>query len=295
MLIALDIGGSRIRAARAFAPDHLEPLGELPMPPSFPGFVHALSRLVPPDATNLAISMAGVVDPESGRITAANLPAVSGRCLAEDLKAALHRPVWIGNDADCFVLTEALRGSAKGHRNVFGIILGSGVGGGLVIDGKLVSGAGGIAGEWGHGPILDQRPLGRDVPRLPCGCGQTGCIDTLGGARGIERLHLHLTGRSLDSRELLSAWRAGDLAAAGTVEVWLDLIAGPLAVVLNVVGPSAVPVGGGLANDRDLVAALDRAVRQRILRRTSEALLLPAMHPEPGLVGAALAGLETFR
>ncbi|ULB11035.1 ROK family protein [Cereibacter azotoformans] len=294
MLIAFDIGGSRIRAARVFAPDHLEPLGELPMPPSFPGFIRALGQLVPRASRTVAISIAGVIDPASGRLTSANLPAVNGRRLAGDLAAALGRPVWIGNDADCFVLTEARRGVARGHRNVFGIILGSGVGGGLVLDGALVAGAGGITGEWGHGPVLDQRPLGHDLPRLRCGCGQTGCLDTVGGARGIERLHLHLSGRGLDSREILSAWRAGEMAAAETVSVWLELVSGPLAVVLNVVGSSVVPVGGGLANDRDLVAALDRAVRQRLLRPTTEPVLRPAIHPEPGLVGAALAGLETF-
>lgn len=294
MLIVFDIGGSRIRAARAHAPDDLEPLGEMPMPVSFPGFVRALSGLLPAEPLPVAISIAGVVDPQDGRITAANLPAVNGRPLAAALQPALGRRVWIGNDADCFVLTEALRGAAMGQRNVFGIILGSGVGGGLVLDGRLVAGAGGFAGEWGHGAVLDQRPLGREVPHFPCGCGQAGCVDTVGGARGIERLHRHLSGRDADSREILSAWRAGELAAAATVETWLELVAGPLAVVLNVLGASIVPVGGGLANDRALVAALDRAVRQRLLRPTASALLVPAAHPEPGLVGAALAGWQAF-
>ncbi|ODM43720.1 ROK family protein [Cereibacter johrii] len=294
MLIAFDIGGSRIRAARAFAPDDLEPLGERPMPASFPGFVAALRGLVPEEGTSLAIAIAGVVDPDTGRITAANLPAVNGRALAADLGAALGRPVWIGNDADCFVLTEALLGVGRGHRNVFGIILGSGVGGGIVLEGRLLTGAGGIAGEWGHAPVLDQRPLGRDLPHLTCGCGQSGCVDTYGSARGIERLHLALSGQGLDSREILAAWRAGEMAAAATVEVWLELVAGPLAMLVNVIGPSVVPVGGGLSNDRDLMAALDRAVRHRLLRPTPEALLRPAFHPEPGLVGAALAGLQAF-
>ncbi|MCE6952162.1 ROK family protein [Cereibacter sphaeroides] len=294
MLVAFDIGGSRIRAARALAPDDLEPLGEAPMPQAFAGFVAALMGLLPAGARSVAISIAGVVDPEDGRITAANLPAVTGRRLAADLEAALGRPVWIGNDADCFVLTEALRGAGRGHRNVFGIILGSGVGGGLVLDGRLVTGAGGFAGEWGHGTVLNERPLGRDVPHLGCGCGLHGCVDTVGGARGIERLHRHLSGSEASSREILSAWRAGEMAAAVTVETWLDLVAGPLALVLNVVGASVVPAGGGLASDRALVAALDGAVRQRLLRRTASPLVVPAAHPEPGLVGAALAGWQAF-
>lgn len=304
MLVAFDIGGSRIRAACAPAPGRLTPCGEAPMPVTFPDFAAAVAGLLPKAASAVAISIAGVVDPADGRLVAANLPAVNGRAVGADLRQALGLPVWIGNDADCFTLAEALEGVGRGHRNVFGVILGSGVGGGLVIDGRLVAGAGGFAGEWGHGPVLDQRPLGRPVPHFACGCGQRGCIDTVGGARGIERLHRHLSGRTATSLQILAGWHEGEPAARETVEVWLDLLAGPLAMVLNVVGASVVPVGGGLANDHALVAALDLAVRRRVLRPAPAALLLPAAQAkpglakpglaEPGLAGAALAGWQAF-
>lgn len=176
------------------------------MPLSFPGFVAALRDLMPEEATSLAIAIAGVVDPDTGRITAANLPAVNRRALAADLGAALGRPVWIGNDADCFVLTEALLGVGRGHRSVFGIILGSGVGGGIVLDGRLLTGAGGIAGEWGHAPVLDQRPLGRDLPHLPCGCGQSGCVDTYGSARGSSGCISPYVGKGSTAAR---SWRPG--------------------------------------------------------------------------------------
>ncbi len=176
-------------------------------------------------------------------------------------------------------------GAGRGHACVFGIILGTGVGGGLVRDGQLVTGAGGYAGEWGHGPVIQ-------TPAFACGCGQTGCVDTIGGARGLERLHHHLTGDIATSHDILQRWHGGEVA---TVDAWLGLVAGPLAMVVNVIGADCVPVGGGLANDTALIAALDAAVRARILRVMDRALVMPAhVSVDAGLVGAASAGEVAF-
>ena len=134
--------------------------------------------------------------PIRGTIKAANIPCIDGLPLAALLTDRLGRPVIIGNDADCFALAEAVLGAGKSHRIVFGAILGTGVGGGLVIDGRLVTGRGGYAGEWGHAPVAATRvgtpPV--ELPRFACGCGLHGCVNTLGGARGMERLHAHLGG-----------------------------------------------------------------------------------------------------
>ncbi len=289
MLICFDIGGSRIKAARARDGGGVEPLGDAPTPlTDFGAFVGLLAGFVfGRAARGVAISIAGVVDPSGGRIKVANIPCLDGRAVAAELSAALGLPVFVFNDADCFALAEAVMGAGRGHRNVFGVILGTGVGGGLVIDGRIVTGAGGYAGEWGHGPVLNAAV----VPWFECGCGLWGCVDTVGGARGVERLHRHLSGEDLGSVALLARWAAGDPVAAHTIEIWCDLVSGPLAMVLNVVGASAVPVGGGLANVPALVARLDQAVRARVLRRAEVALLVPAvLTVEPGLVGAALAG-----
>lgn len=294
MRVCFDIGGSRIKAALALG-SGLEVLGEAPTPAAFSDFAAVIAGFVPGGAQGLAIAIAGVVDPATGLLRCANIPAVNGRPVADDLAAVLGLPVWVGNDADCFALAEAGSGAGRGHPSVFGIILGTGVGGGLVIDGRIVIGAGGFAGEWGHGPVLNERPLGLEVPHFPCGCGLAGCVDTVGGARGLERLHHHLSGRTGSSEAILQDWQTGDDLAGQTVAVWLDLVAGPLAMVLNVVGASVVPVGGGLANVPALVTALDLAVRARVLRRTEAPLLVPAAHRvEPGLVGAALAGGRAF-
>lgn len=283
MIVAYDIGGTRIRAARV-AGAEVMPLGEVPTPTTdFPAFIAAIGRFAE-GAGGIALSVAGIVDPASQRLKVANIPCADGRALGPELEAALGLPVKVLNDADCFALAEAHHGAGRGHRNVFGIILGTGVGGGLVIDGRVVQGAGGFAGEWGHGPVLSGHLA------LPCGCGQVGCLDTIGGARGIERLHRLLGQGAASSEEIVDGWRRGDPVASATVSVWIERMAGPLAMVLNVVGASAVPAGGGLSRAVDLVAALDAAVRTRVLRPTAEALVRPAeCSGEPGLIGAAAA------
>jgi N-acetylglucosamine kinase len=289
MLVCFDIGGSRIKAARARDGGAVEPLGDVTTPrDDFAAFVGVLGGFLFGRAPRgVAISIAGVVDPESGVLKVANIPCLDGRRVGAELSAALGLPVWVFNDADCFALAEARQGAGRGHRNVFGVILGTGVGGGLVLDGRIVTGSGGYAGEWGHGPVVN----GAVVPRFACGCGLEGCLDTVGGARGIERLHAHLHGEMLDSVTLLKRWRSGDPAMVHTVEVWADVVGGPMAMVLNVVGASVVPVGGGLANEPALIAVLDTAVRARVLRVADGPLLRVAeLQVEPGLVGAALAG-----
>ena len=294
MILCFDIGGSRIKAAVSRG-GVVQPLGHAPTPlQDFAGFVAVLAGFQRglmsggEALRGVAISIAGVVDPASGRIKVANIPGLDGRVVGQDLEAALGVPVLVLNDADCFALAEARQGAGRGQRNVFGIILGTGVGGGLVIDGRLVSGPGGYAGEWGHGPVI------RD-PAFACGCGQVGCVDTVGGARGLERLHLHLHRAVASSVDILAGWQAGGAEVVATVALWLDLVSGPLAMVVNVVGPSVVPVGGGLANVPAVVAALDQAVRARILRPTDRPLLVAAgCLVEPGLVGAAEAGEVAF-
>lgn len=280
MIAAFDIGGSRIKAARGAAGE-ITPIGEAETPANdLAAFAKAVASLAE-EARAVAISIAGVIDPTSGLATVANIPCLNGTPVVETLQAMLGRPVLVLNDADCFALAEARRGAGRGHDNVFGIILGTGVGGGLVINGQVVTGAGGFAGEWGHGPIVA-------YPALPCGCGQIGCLDTVGGAKGLERLHQALTGEALEPRQIVAD-------RPETMAHWLEIVAGPLAMVLNVVGASVVPVGGGLGNNSALIAQLDKAVRARILRKTQAPLVVPAQcGADAGLIGAAEAGMAAF-
>jgi N-acetylglucosamine kinase len=299
MIACFDIGGSAIKGAIAHSPEDIRPLPKIPTPLNdFDLFATAIENTAlqggaaPSDL--ISISIAGVVDSDSGKITCANIPCIHGRRLVTDLSEKLQRPVLVSNDADCFALSEAVIGAGRGHRVVFGIILGTGVGGGLIINGKIHEGAGGFAGEWGHGPVsatlAGNPPLA--IPRYACGCGQTGCVDAVGAARGIERLHAHIHGTPLTSTEIIAAWETGDEAASRTIDVYIDIVSGPLAMAINIVGASIVPVGGGLANSLPLIGRLDEAVRGRILRKTEKPLVIPAeLKIEPGLIGAGILGL----
>jgi N-acetylglucosamine kinase len=299
MIICLDIGGSGIKGAVATSPTSLAPLGRQRTPlHDFDAFVAAIGDLLATSGAAadapLAISVTGVIDPSTGVIKCANIPCIDGRPLADDLAQQLQRRVVIGNDADLFALAEAVVGRGRGHRIVFGAILGTGVGGGLVIDGALVSGPGGYAGEWGHAPVAATRvgdpPI--ELPRFPCGCGLFGCLDTVGGARGMERLHAHLSGDFRNSVDIVAAWQAGDVAATRTMDAFFELVAPPLALVVNVVGAGIVPLGGGLAKSAALVQRLDREVRARILRTTRGPIVVQGMMDiESGLVGAAILGM----
>ncbi|MDB6452882.1 ROK family protein [Falsirhodobacter sp. 20TX0035] len=289
VILCFDIGGTAIKVAEA-AGGAVRPAGRVPTPAGdFAAFVRALQGIVAGASVRpevLAFSIAGVVD-ETGIATVANIPCLTGRAVVRDLEAALGLPVVLANDADCFAMAEAVEGAGRGHEVVFGVILGTGVGGGIVVRGGLINAHGGFAGEWGHGPVLS----GAALPVVRCGCGQVGCLDTLCSARGMERLHRHLWGRDAEAPALVAGWEAGEPEAARTVALWLEVLAGPLAMVVNLLGPGIVPVGGGLSNSAPLVAALDEAVRARCLRRFDRPLVVPALcRIEPGLIGAAALG-----
>ncbi|MBL0372312.1 ROK family protein [Rhizobium sp. KVB221] len=302
MILCFDIGGSWIKSAVARSADDIAIGDKHPTPlEDFAAFADILKAKLdglPERPQCVAISMTGVVDPDSGVITCANIPCIDQRRLAGDLEARLGVPVLVANDADCFVLAEAGQGAGRNNRIVLGIILGSGVGGGLVVDGRLANAAGGFAGEWGHGPIIAQAagdpPVA--IPAYPCTCGQKGCVNTVGGARGLERLHGLIHGVDLPSTEIVAGWEADEPNATRTVDVYVDLLSSPLALAINITGATIVPAGGGLANSAALLTEIDKTVRNRILRRFDRPLIVRAQCDiEPGLVGAAMLGLEHIR
>ncbi|MGM4912001.1 ROK family protein [Rhizobium sp. 768_B6_N1_8] len=299
MIISFDIGGSAIKGGIARSESDIVPLGRRPTPKDdFPAFVETLKNIIAETGEQplrIALSIAGVVDPDTQRLIVANIPCIHDRNLAADLEDELGLPVLIANDADCFAMAEAELGAGRGHRIVFGAILGTGVGGGVVSDGRLINASGGFAGEWGHGPIIASQagtpPVA--IPAYACGCGQKGCVDTVGGARGLERLHKTLHDLDFSSEEIIANWRNGEEKANRTIDVYVDLVASPLALAINITGATIVPVGGGLSNVEPLLAELDQAVRARILRKFDRPLVVRSeCRIEPGLIGAALLGLK---
>lgn len=289
MVIAFDIGGTKIAAARVGADMTASEIGRVPTPVrDYDAFCAAIAELAGPGDDPIGISIAGVVDPRDGRLNVANIPCADGKPLAADLETSLGRRVRVLNDAKAFALAEATVGLGKGHASVFAVIIGTGIGGAFVLNGRLVMGSTGSAGEWGHGPAAATR-TGAALPIVRCGCGQLGCVDTLGGARSLERLHRHLSGIEADSPTILAAWQQGEPDAVRTLDVYLDVVGGALANTVNILDPDIVPIGGGLARNTALVAAIDAEVRSRTLGQRATALCVPTeTGPEKGLIGAAI-------
>jgi N-acetylglucosamine kinase len=298
MIVCFDIGGTAIKGALAWSPQDIRPVPRQPTPlHDFDAFVATMRSVIDLSAEKpdcVALSIAGIIDPDSRRAVVANVPCIHGRLLQDDLQAALGLPVKIANDADSFVLAEAGIGAGREHRVVFGVILGTGVGGGLVIDGRLINSKGGFAGEWGHAPVAATQAghPPAQLPRFRCGCGLDGCIDAVCSARGMEKLHAHLHGTTLTSEDIITSWQMQHAQAMRTIDVYVDVLAAPLALVANVTGATIMPVGGGLSNSLELLGEIDRAVRARILRKFDRPLVVKAeCQIEPGLIGAAILGL----
>lgn len=300
-MICADVGGSFVDIANVSEAGAIDRREKHPTPLQdweafvglFSEYVAGLTNVeVEVEVDCVAIATAGLVDPESGILTSANIPAIHGRDLRRDLTDALGREVVLINDADAFVLAEARFGVAKGHRRVFGIILGTGVGGGLIDHGSVITGAGGVAGEWGHGQVVTRSPTcPAATPYFRCGCGRWGCLDTVGGARGMERLYRFLHSKDASSRSIVYGWRSGEARASATIDLYCDLIAGPLAMALNSFPATIVPVGGGLSSAHELIAELDHRVRAQMLIAPPQPLLRPsALGSDAGLLGALIAG-----
>ncbi|CAG8998258.1 MAG: N-acetyl-D-glucosamine kinase [Candidatus Celerinatantimonas neptuna] len=299
-IFCADIGGSFVKFGVFKGSGEIIFLTKRPIPSdSWEAFVHLLAALLDeyakdyPEGCPLAISTAGIINKHYDHVFAGNIPAFGDHQFCQELSAFLHRPVVVANDADCFTLAEATMGQAKGHSIVFGAILGTGVGGSLVIDQRIIQGTTGMTGEWGHSPItqtqLKVRDQVIDLPRLPCSCGQVGCLDTYGGARGIERLYQMITGQIKSSRDIVSDWHRRESGATETIDCWLAIVREPMAFVINLLGASIVVVGGGLASDHQLVGALDRQVRPLLLANTSKSIVVPGeYHQNGGLLGAAI-------
>lgn len=294
--LAFDIGGSKIEAARVEANGTVRERATLPTPHTgWNDFARAIAALVEQagGASAIGISIAGTVDPASGIASAANIPSITGHPIESRLAAELGLPVRVGNDADCFALAEAKVGVGRGQGVVFAVILGTGVGGGVVIGGRILTGARGYSGEWGHGPVLADAVRARGIPLVACGCGQLGCVDVYGSVRGLEYIHEGLSGTKLARHEITAAWHAGDAAAARTIDAYVDLLTAPLSMIVNTLGPAIIPVGGGLSAETQLIERIDAVVKTRVLARYDGPLVVPGTtRGESGLIGAAMLAAE---
>jgi len=206
----------------------------------------------------VGIGIPGLPNPDDGTVFTANVPAAMGQRLGADLAALIGRPVAIDNDANCFALSEAWDAEFRSYPSVLGIILGTGVGGGLVINGQVLSGRNYIAGEFGHFrlPVDALAILGADIPLVQCGCGHKGCIDNYISGRGFEWLYAHFYQQTLSATEIIAHYHAGEAKAQQHVTRFVELLACCLGNLLTVVDPHLVVIGGGLSNFDHLYPAL---------------------------------------
>ena len=234
----------------------------------------------------VGIGIPGSISPGSGRVQNSNSTALNGQPLDRDVAARLGRPVRIANDANCFALSEAVDGAGQGAKSVFGVILGTGVGGGLVFDGTLVDGPHGMGGEWGHNPL--PWPNEDEFPGPTCWCGRQGCIETWASGPALAADHERVTGERRSAEEIERDGLAGDAAARATLDRHVSRLARALAAVLNVTDPEVVVLGGGLSSMAHLYEELPEAIAPYLFTDTPDVTIHPPVHgPAGGARGAA--------
>ncbi|HJU31220.1 MAG TPA: ROK family protein, partial [Hyphomicrobiaceae bacterium] len=237
--VALGHGGKTLGEHRMPSPRHdydatVRAIGDM---------VGALERSAGPGAS-IGVGIPGSIVRATGLVQNANSTWLNGRPFQRDLEASLGRPVRLANDANCFALSEATDGAGAGAQNVFGVILGTGCGGGLVRNGALIDGPRGIGGEWGHNPLPWASPA--EHPGAVCWCGRPGCMETWVSGPALEADHLRMTGERRTGEEIVARASAGDAGAAGTLERHASRLARGLAHVINIFDPDVIVLGGGL-------------------------------------------------
>ena len=234
----------------------------------------------------IGIGMPGSLAPASGLVQNANSTWLNGRPFAHDLEMRLGRPVRLANDANCFALSEATDGAGADAPSVFGVILGTGCGGGLVLRGQLIDGPLGIGGEWGHNPLPWATP--DEHPGPPCWCGRNGCLEAWVSGPGLEADHARVAGESLTSAGIVARAGEGDAQAKATLDRHASRLARGLAHVINIFDPHVVVLGGGLSNLAHLYDVLpDRIGRYIFAAHPRVTIVPPRWGDASGVRGAA--------
>jgi fructokinase len=290
--IGIDLGGTKIEAIALDADGQERFRQRLPTPRGdYDRTIDAVATLVDRaevvvGTSSVGVGMPGVVSPATGLVKNANSTWLNGRRLFEDLSAKLQRPVRMANDANCFALSEATDGAATGVSIVFAVILGTGVGGGVVVNGKVVTGVNAIAGEWGHNALPWPEP--DELPGPVCYCGRRGCIETFLSGPGLTRDHEQRTGVAMDAAGIVTAAARGDSDASASVAIYERRLARGLASVINVLDPDVIVLGGGLSNAARLYDRLPRLWDEFVFSDAVATRLVPARHGDSsGVRGAA--------
>ena len=294
MVWGIDLGGTKIEGviADATRPEHVVARTRVATE-SDRGYDHVIARMVAVveqlerDAgmqrpAMIGVGTPGAIEPSTGAIKNSNTVCLNGRPLARDLSLALGVEARLANDANCFALAEATLGAARGRHVVLGLILGTGVGGGIVVGGRVLHGHHGIAGEWGHNPMRDED--------APCYCGRRGCVETVIAGPALERFYESRAGRRLRLPEIAARADAGDADAAATLGRLTAKFGEAIAAVINVLDPDAIVIGGGVGNIARLYLPETReAIRRHLFNPSLDTeLLRPTLGDSAGVFGAAM-------
>jgi fructokinase len=300
--IGVDLGGTKIEAIAIDARGRELSRKRVPTPPGdYADTVEAVRHLVDDlesavgERATVGVGTPGSISPTTGLIRNANSTRLNGRPFQIDLAAALGREVRMANDANCFALSEAVDGAGAGFRTVFGIILGTGVGGGLVHERRLWTGVNAVEGEWGHNEMPARTEIG--LPPTRCYCGRTGCVETyLAGPRLAED-HARVFGETLDAAEIAARAKAGDANASATLARYCNRLASALSVVINIVDPEVIVLGGGVSNIEAICPAVEALLPRYVFSDHCTTRVVKNRHGDSsGVRGAAwLWPAETTR
>jgi len=285
--IGVDFGGTKIEAAAVDAEGRVVARVRAPSPKDYTASIDAVAAVVAETehqagavARGIGVGGPGSVSPRSGLLRNANSTQLNGQPFPADLARVLQRPVRYANDANCLALSEAIDGAGTDGRVVFAAILGTGVGAGLAIEGKLVEGRNGFAGEWGHTPL--PWPRGDEHPGPPCWCGRRGCLELWISGPALAR------DAGQPAEAMVGDLRRGDVRAQGVFDRYVERLARGLAVVCDVLDPDIIVLGGGLSNIDEIYARLPRAIGQHVFSDVFETPIRPAAHGDSsGVRGAA--------
>jgi fructokinase len=301
MQIGIDLGGTKIEGIGLDADTLVAVRRRVATPrDDYPGTVDAIVRLVGEIEAEagrggtVGIGIPGVVSRATGLVKNANSTWLIGKPLRTELESRLARPVRLANDANCFTLSEAIDGAGRGAESVFGVILGTGVGGGIAIRQRIHEGPNQIAGEWGHNPL----PWMTDEERAAasaCYCGKTGCVETFLSGPGLEADYARRSGTRLASQAIVGAAEAGDVQAVRALGRYTDRLARALAAVINLLDPDAIVLGGGMSNLPDLPSAVAAVLPRYVFSDTVVTRVVLNVHGDSsGVRGAAWLWAESF-
>ncbi|MBS1821496.1 MAG: fructokinase [Acidobacteria bacterium] len=293
MRIGVDVGGTKIEAL-AIDNDGKELLRYRVDTPrdDYKGTVEAIVELVrrieaeTGRTGTVGAGIPGSISAKTGLVKNANSTWLNGMPFDKDLSVAMAREVRLANDANCLAVSEATDGAAAGKNVVFGVILGTGCGGGVAIGGKVHPGPNGTGGEWGHIPL--PWPKDEENPGPPCYCGQRGCMEMWVSGTGLARDYKQVTGRAATSREIIADFLAGDTDAAAAVDRLEDRLARGMANIVNILDPDAFVLGGGLSHTQHLYESLPKRLSQYVFGREFDTPILQAKYGDSsGVRGAA--------